>query len=556
MNTDLNDLIAAWHGFELDEARLTELMARLREDHELRAAFVAEVSMYSRIKVVRSASPRWLKLAEELGVADGPPAGEIDDESFAETVMERLRRTEAPGRPASNRFRAARNVLLAAAALAFLTFMVSKLHQPPSPPAGVEETAPASVLAVLTGSRDVKWESSPAWIGEKGIGQPLTAGSIRAASGSFSLSLVNGVTLSAEAPVHLEVISADNVRCLLGKVRVHVPPGAEGFTVDTPNCAVVDRGTDFAVNVNADHETNVMVFEGMADVLVGDPANRPLFGTSLAGQQAVKIGPEAGSKRVVAAKAVDFTSPVPPEAVPLDLSPEYAKAVLASGPWGYWRFEGEGNHHANEIQGGPAITGHGNVFQREAATANRSMVFAGNLREPSHLKMDGVWPRTMKPSYAVELWFEAENFGNSTLLSLLGTDIPMPHNRHAGLIELRANNREPGGMRFLHRWPAGTDLGVNISSARVYLPCRWTHLVAQCDGERLQVFLDGALVSETSLPLDFSSGPVHVMLGRLYPPGFQDKPENLRLFRGGVDEFALYDRPLSPEEIRAHYEAR
>jgi hypothetical protein len=28
-----------------------------------------------------------------------------------------------------------------------------------------------------------------------------------------------------------------------------------------------------------------------------------------------------------------------------------------------------------------------------------------------------------------------------------------------------------------------------------------------------------------------------------------------RLFRGGLDEVAIYDRPLTPEEIRNHCEA-
>jgi hypothetical protein len=328
--------------------------------------------------------------------------------------------------------------------------------------------------------------------------------------------------------------------------------------VDTPNCAVVDRGTDFGVNVNSDRETNVMVFEGQADVFVGNPTNRPLFGTSLGGQQVLRIGPDEGIKKVVTAKAVDFTPLLPPEALPLDLSPSYRQAVLASEPWGYWRFEEQkGTSYTNEIQGGPALIGYGDVRHRQARSGNRSLLFAGvNPQDSAHVEMVGIWPRSIAPSYAIELWFEAENFGNSTLLALLGTDIPMPHNRHAGVIELRANSREPGGMRFLHRWPAGTDLGVNISSARVYTPCRWTHLVAQCDGERLQVYLDGVVVAETSLPLDFSSGPVHVILGRLFPQGFDAQPHNLRLFRGGVDELALYDRPLSPEEIRRHFEAR
>ena len=281
--------------------------------------------------------------------------------------------------------------------------------------------------------------------------------------------------------------------------------------------------------------------------------------TSLARSQAVRVGPGTGKAEAIEARPHDFAPLFPPAAIPLELSSRYSGAVLASGPWGYWRFEDDTDTvFRNEIAGGPVIRATGDIARRAAPGSNHWLVFPGEGKDAgTHALMDDVWPRSRDPRYAIELWFDAENFANSTLVALLGTEKPLPHNNHLGVIEMRANRQEPGGIRFLHRWPAGPDRGVNISSHQIYFPCRWTHLVAQCDGSRLQLILDGVPVAESPLPPDLASGPCHVLLGRLVQPSFEPtKSELFRLFRGGLDELALYDRPLSLEEIKTHIQAR
>ena len=71
-NPELQELVAAWLGEEVSEERAAELCARLRDDAELRRAFVAEARMLAMLRVVQSPEPRWLALQDELGLLDRP----------------------------------------------------------------------------------------------------------------------------------------------------------------------------------------------------------------------------------------------------------------------------------------------------------------------------------------------------------------------------------------------------------------------------------------------------------------------------------------------------
>jgi hypothetical protein len=369
--------------------------------------------------------------------------------------------------------------------------------------------------------------------------------------------MLSGVTVSAEAPVELDLSALDAVICRRGKLRVRVPPGAEGFTVNSPDCTVVDRGTEFAVNVSPGLPTDVMVFDGRADVFVENKQNGGTVSTSISESEAVRVTPGSDHPSNIEARPLEFTTMLPAEVVPLELTESYRDLVLASKPWGYWRFEQDTDGlFPNEVAEGPAFRMHGDIGFREHPGHNRSLLFPGeNGDVDTHLLLEKPWSPSPATGYAIELWFEAENFSNSTLIALLTAAKRMPHNNHHVVLEIVSNKQEMGSIRFLHRWPAGPSLGVNLNSRRIYVPCRWTHLVAQRNGDRLQLFVNGELANETPLDPNQSIGPSHVLLGRLVTPEFNAPSSMRRLFRGGLDEVAFYDRPLTPEEIRSHRDA-
>lgn len=555
IDQELQDLLAAWHGADVRSARLEELLAKLRADGEFRRRFAEEITILSEIKTVQSTSPRWLRVADSIGwnaedqeetaVASDPDAG------FTDRIIERIKQEQGDGSRPQGFYRrwwsmAAAAVVLIGSGLAYLGpwEWIRK-------PAHATESSPQEPLAVLLGAADVKWGGD---VRQRQVGETLNAGLLVADAGRFSFTMLNGVTVSAEAPAELELVSLDTVVCRRGKLRIRVPQGAEGFSVNSPECTVVDRGTEFAVNVSPGLPTDVMVFDGRADVFVENKTDGGSVSTSIAEAEAVRVNPGADRPQNIEARPQEFTTMLPAEMVPLEVGPEYRELVLAAKPWGYWRFEsGQTGVLENEVPGGPAFQMNGNIGFRKHPNGNRSLLFAGESGDTSsNLFLTDVWTPADGKGFAIELWFEAENFSNSTLISLLDAAKPMPHNEHYMVLEIVANKREMGNVRFLHRYPSGPSLGVNLSSSRIYVPCRWTHLVAQRDGDRLQLFVDGELASETYLDPSQSIGPSHVLMGRLVTPDFMAPGKMLRLFRGGLDEVALYDRALTAEEIRNH----
>ena len=147
------------------------------------------------------------------------------------------------------------------------------------------------------------------------------------------------------------------------------------------------------------------------------------------------------------------------------------------------------------------------------------------------------------------------------MAALVSMVAPKDTTHHLSLVELTSSNRRtlfrPASIRFLYRWPTGRGGGDNMFSDDIYVPYRWHHLVAQVAGDRMELYLDGVrpgVAADRPGRLD-GALPVH--------PGPADHPDRAsneihhtgfrRPFVGLMDEVALYDRPLTAEEIRAHY---
>ena len=71
----------------------------------------------------------------------------------------------------------------------------------------------------------------------------------------------------------------------------------------------------------------------------------------------------------------------------------------------------------------------------------------------------------------------------------------------------------------------------------------WYHLAATWDGDTLEVYLDGELEVTRSVP-NFPLAGESGILAIGMTPHFGGQP-----FRGGIDEVAIYDRPLTADEL-------
>jgi hypothetical protein len=152
-------------------------------------------------------------------------------------------------RPVVRRFAIA--LLAAAAAVVVLLSGIRLLNRP----AGPGETV-SSGVAMLGETMDAVF-SAPVLR----AGDTLAPGRLRLESGLAQIEFFSGATLLAEGAAELEVISAWEVRCVSGRIRVRVPPAAKGFLVYSPDLKLEDLGTEFALNVR-DGVSDVHVFEG------------------------------------------------------------------------------------------------------------------------------------------------------------------------------------------------------------------------------------------------------------------------------------------------------
>ncbi len=410
----------------------------------------------------------------------------------------------------------------------------------------------------------VRWEptqgSTPA---ERAI---LAAGRYRLRAGRATLLFFSGVTLTMEGPADVDLLTSDRVFCRRGRLRARVPKGAEGFVIGSPGSAVVDLGTEFALNVADNGTAQVMVFEGQAEAALLDNAGSPKRTQMVERSEAFELDPHAGRIAESAMGPDAFVAAIAHETPALVLAPSYPGTVLASRPRGYWRFEAlVDGVIPNEVAGSPPLRINGPVTLGRSFGPGPQPVRNGYARfkpgaTEQYLDADGLWNLASDPGHAVELWFLAEAFNYATLVALLPAQEQIPSGAywkwpHNLLLEITARERQslyrPAAIRYLHRWPLDLQGGDNICSEAVYVPRHWHHVVAQKRGAKMELFFDGA---EQSLPLepDHPGVSCRLVVGRRMTD--LDEKKHIRPFVGRLDELALYEHPLSSEEIRQHFQ--
>ncbi|MDO5555036.1 MAG: hypothetical protein Q4G68_14880 [Planctomycetia bacterium] len=151
------------------------------------------------------------------------------------------------------------------------------------------EFAPPRVARVLELIDPVWQDDCPPLI----RGQETENRRIALKSGLVNLEFASGARAILEGPSDLLLQEDKNPFCSQGKLSVHVPPHAVGFTIDTQFGKVIDRGTNFFVHVTPT-QTNVGVDKGKIDFNQGE--STPVI--SLTRQQAIEIGTDAQARPI------------------------------------------------------------------------------------------------------------------------------------------------------------------------------------------------------------------------------------------------------------------
>ncbi len=114
----------------------------------------------------------------------------------------------------------------------------------------------------------------------------------------------------------------------------------------------------------------------------------------------------------------------------------------------------------------------------------------------------------------------------------------------------RLKDHPPNRYRFVHRELESTETiwATNLFASEPYQARIWQHVVVQKKGDRQLLWVNGELSAERENGAPLSTG-VQILVGQVYPDS------TYRSFIGQIDEIAIYDRCLSPEELHSHLRA-
>jgi hypothetical protein len=176
--------------------------------------------------------------------------------------------------PARRRLRTVAGAAAIVGVAAALLVAVNPLSQPASvgPSSGSIEATDDSV-AILAQTSGAEW-------GETGLpthsGAALPPGRLVLKAGVAQIEFYSGATVILEGPADFRLDSASQAYCTRGKLRVTVPPQAQGFTVGSPAMDLIDRGTEFGMRVDPAAPSEVHVFQGKVEL--HEPGSSPTAG--------------------------------------------------------------------------------------------------------------------------------------------------------------------------------------------------------------------------------------------------------------------------------------
>src|SRR5262245_11721280 len=428
----------------------------------------------------------------------------------------------------------------------------------PPKPDPLERTDEA--VAVLLQTHKAEWD-------ETGMptrpGALLPPGRLVLKSGYAHLEFYNGATVILEGPADFRLVSRTEAFCERGKLRATVPPQAHGFTIGSPGLDLVDRGTEFGLEVGGG-KTDVHVFQGQVDVYEPGREKSAALKILKTGQAASRDGP--GPVNSIRSNPSSFPS---------------AAEMAERAEGDTLRRQQEWADASKEWRKDPTLLVY-YTFQ-PGGTGPRTLLDQSGERHDPHdgalvgcLWGAGRWRgrealEFKRASDRVRLTVQGE-FEAITLAAWVRPDA-LPNQNNSLMM---ADGWEPGELH----WQIGIDgtiilavkypperevpmqRGAQYRAYNVLTPerfGRWVHLAVIYDPAAGKVthYMDGQPLIDHEI--DFPETPLRIgdaSLGNWNSSNFKNK-HPIRNFNGGMDEFMLFSRALSAAEVeRLYYQGR
>ena len=259
-----------------------------------------------------------------------------------------------------------------------------------------------------------------------------------------------------------------------------------------------------------------------------------VFDRTLAARDIVDLYAISGMTPPPRPKPTILLGPKPSDA---ESRKKYAKVVLASKPIAFWRLHDESDRSAKDwTRQLPAKYEEGSTpLQLGTATPN----FTGGRVKAQVPKLDN--------TYSVELWVRNELPVDSRPVTgyLFSRGVDEAKGAPGDSLGIGGNHANRGQLFVFN----GNQRNEVVAGMTRIKPGSWSYVVMIRQGQRITVYLNGDPKPEIAadLPITYPAGCAGILLG-----GRNDNFANLQ---GMLEEVAVYDRALTPKEVKAHFDA-
>ena len=135
------------------------------------------------------------------------------------------------------------------------------------------DARPIPVVAQLVDEIDAVWDETMEFPYDDG---QMLQGSYRLTGGFVDIRCESGAKITVEAPAKWSLQGGDNMELFEGRIYAVIGEEARGFTVNAGNTKIVDRGTEFGVEVDKYNNTQLHVTKGRTILFYGLKKGRKL----------------------------------------------------------------------------------------------------------------------------------------------------------------------------------------------------------------------------------------------------------------------------------------
>lgn len=521
------------------EHQLLELLGEVRANDD--------PSARSQLNTILRKDPAARRIIARLLVDEQAIISRLRDDGITAMLEPSRPKSKLVNRRIQTRKWTVRRTSLASAAVAlFAGFLVwLAIHPRVTQPALIEP------IAIL------REEANAVWLGSShAAGGSLVPGKLKLSSGMAAIEFTSGASVLMEGPAELDLVSSMEATLQSGTILADVPPPAQGFTIDTPDATIIDRGTSFGVSVRENDGTLVKVLSGKVELVRGEEK------TILPTQQAASVSSNGMISRTIIPDGTfpDMTAFTKNVAARERQNSERWRSALDSLSTSpstvlHYHFEETSsasrsarNHAAGAVSGSNASIV-GTRWAEGRWPSKRAIEFAS----PSDRMLFKL--RGSHPAATFLAWLRFDSLPNPYHILL------MPDSSKASALQWMIDAKGNLRMAITNQLgkpalPEGWEGPVKAPAVSALDYGRWIFLASTYDsrtGEMVH-YRDGETIGSgfvtAGLPVNFNSFSCGNWANGSSPSNNPTMRQGYRNIDGRLDELAIFSRALTQDEIR------